>query len=261
MIHILKGMVRMYSIIPVQIFGLYAIYKLFFDTVPDWWAFATIIGYICIMMIGVSACYHRMLSHKGFTVHPTTKKIMLWFGAISCQGSPIFWVTIHRGYHHRYSDTDKDPHSPIHGFWHSYILWMFKIRDGDHNTKYVVDLLRDNDVILFHKYYNHILWFSNLVILLLSFDLWLYCIMLPAFLTFHSFAFQTSMSHSKKYGYKNSETRDDSVNVYWLWPVILGEAWHNNHHGDAMNPNYGGRHWWELDPTFWIIKLLRTDKN
>lgn len=258
---ILKGMVRMYSIVPVQIFGLYAIYKLFFDIVPDWWPFATLIGYICIMMIGVSACYHRLLSHKGFTVNSVVKKIMLWFAAISCQGSPIFWVTIHRGYHHRYSDTDKDPHSPIHGFWHSYILWMFKIRDGDHNIKYVVDLLRDNDVLFFHKYYNYILWISNLLILLISFDLWLYGVMLPAFLTFHSFAFQTSMNHSKKYGYRNSVTRDDSVNVLWLWPLILGEAWHNNHHEDAMNPNYGGRRWWELDPTFWIIQLLRTDKH
>lgn len=256
---ILKGMVRMYSIIPVQIFGLYAIYLILSNSAPNWWLVGTIVGYVCIMMIGVSACYHRLLSHKGFQVHPLVKKIMLWFSAISCQGSPIFWVTIHRGYHHRYSDTDKDPHSPLHGFWHSYMLWMFKIKDGDHNTKYVVDLLRDRDVVFFHKYYNYIIWISHILILLLSFKVWLYFVILPAFLTFHSFAFQTSMNHSKKYGYKNHETKDDSVNVIWLWPFIFGEAWHNNHHGDAMNPNYGSRRWWEIDPTYWIIQLLRVD--
>lgn len=255
----LTGMLRMYSIIPVQIFGIYAIYQILSDASPGWWFVGTILGYVCIMMIGVSACYHRLLSHKGFQVHAITKKIMLWFSAISCQGSPIFWVTIHRGYHHRYSDTDKDPHSPLHGFWHSYMSWMFKLKDGDHNTKYVVDLLRDKDVVFFHKYYNYIIWISHLAIMLISFDMWLYCVMLPAFLTFHNFAFQTSMTHSKAYGYRNYETRDNSRNVKWLWPFILGEAWHNNHHGDAMNPNYGGRHWWELDPTFWIIQLLRID--
>ena len=257
--NILKGLLRMYSIIPVQIFGLYALYLIFTSQISYWWLVGTVLGYFCIMILGVSACYHRMLSHKSFIVHPIMKKLMLWFCALSCQGSPIFWVTIHRGYHHRYSDTDKDPHSPIHGFWHSYILWMFKIKEGDHNIKYVVDLLKDNDVVFFHKYYNQIIWISHLCIALISFDLWLFTIMLPAFITLHSFALQTSLNHSKTYGYKNYETRDDSVNVIWLWPFILGEAWHNNHHGEAGNPNFGNRHWWEFDPTYYVIKLIRID--
>jgi len=255
--NMLKSILRMYSIIPVQIFGIYALYLIFTNEVSYWWLVGTLVGYVCIMIIGVSACYHRMLSHKSFTVHPAVKKIMLWFSALSCQGSPIFWVTIHRGYHHRYSDTDKDPHSPIHGFWHSYILWMFKIKEGDHNLKYVVDLLKDKDIIFFHKYYNHIIWISHLTLAFINFDFWIFTVMLPAFLTFHSFALQTSLNHSKKYGYKNYETRDDSVNVIWLWPFILGEAWHNNHHGEAGNANFGSRHWWEIDPTYHIIKLIR----
>ena len=256
--NILKGLLRMYSVIPVQLFGLYSLYLIATSQTPSWWWLLVLIGYVCIMMLGVSACYHRMLSHKGCTVHPYMKKLMLWFSALSCQGSPIFWVTIHRGYHHRFSDTEKDPHSPIHGFWHSYILWMFKIKEGDHNIKYVVDLLKDKDVVFFHKYYNQIIWISHITIAVISFEFWLFAVMLPAFLTLHSFALQTSLNHSKKYGYKNYETRDDSVNVIWLWPFILGEAWHNNHHGDAMNANFGHRNWWELDPTFLIIKLIRT---
>jgi stearoyl-CoA desaturase (delta-9 desaturase) len=262
MIEIIKNIFKMPNlwggVIPIQAFGFYAVCTVAAGTAPSWWWICTLIGYICIMMLGVSAGYHRMLSHKGFETNPFIKKLILWFAVISGQGSPIFWCMIHRGYHHRYSDQDKDPHTPDHGFWHSYIWWMFKIKEGDLSTKYIVDLLRDEDCVFFHKHYSKILWISHIALALISFDLWLYLMLLPAFITLHSFAIQTSMNHSKVYGYRNQETRDNSVNVTWLWPLILGEAWHNNHHADAKNPNYGKR-WWEMDPTYWLIKLIRTD--
>lgn len=34
------------------------------------------------------------------------------------------WVSIHRC-HHRYVDTERDPHSPIQGLWFSHIAWLF----------------------------------------------------------------------------------------------------------------------------------------
>jgi stearoyl-CoA desaturase (delta-9 desaturase) len=83
--------------------------------------------------------------------------------------------------------------------------------------------------------------------------------MFPAFISFHSYAINTSVNHYTKLGYKNYETKDDGVNVTWLFPVILGEAWHNNHHGDAGNYNFGGRNWWEFDPTRVLINLIRID--
>jgi stearoyl-CoA desaturase (delta-9 desaturase) len=77
------------------------------------------------------------------------------------------------------------------------------------------------------------------------------------FITLHCFLIQTCLTHIPALGYKNYPTADNSINSPWLFPIILGEAWHNNHHSDGRNPNYGGRHWWELDPTYWIIKLIR----
>lgn len=40
------------------------------------------------------------------------------------QGNPIDWVSTHR-YHHQYCDSDRDPHSPLDGFWFSHMNWMF----------------------------------------------------------------------------------------------------------------------------------------
>jgi stearoyl-CoA desaturase (delta-9 desaturase) len=57
-------------------------------------------------------------------------------------------------------------------------------------------------------------------------------------------------------GYRNYETKDQSRNNAWLWPIILGEAWHNNHHGDAKNYSTSNK-FWEIDPLSWVIKLIK----
>ena len=39
------------------------------------------------------------------------------------QGDPTEWVSSHR-YHHQHCDTEKDPHTPYEGFWHSHMGWL-----------------------------------------------------------------------------------------------------------------------------------------
>jgi fatty-acid desaturase len=252
-----KQFIATYTLIPMHILGIYSIYTIAMGNAPEYWLLATLVGYILFKMLGVGACYHRMLSHRSFTVNKITKYFSLWCGGVSGQGSPLFWVTVHRGYHHRWSDTDKDLHSPKHGFWHSYFLWLYTTDFDKLNYKTSVDLLRDKDVMFFHKYYNSILLISHLGIALINFDFYLYFLLLPCLISFHSFAVQTSVVHYPKLGYRNYNTKDDSVNVPWLFPISTGECWHNNHHGNAKNPNFGGVRWFEIDPTYWLIKLIR----
>lgn len=45
------------------------------------------------------------------------------FGAMSGQGPPVEWVSIHR-YHHLHCDTPLDPHSPYEGFWWAHMGWI-----------------------------------------------------------------------------------------------------------------------------------------
>ena len=40
------------------------------------------------------------------------------------QGHPIDWVSTHR-FHHQFTDSDRDPHSPMEGFWFSHVFWIF----------------------------------------------------------------------------------------------------------------------------------------
>jgi len=245
-------------VVPMQFLGLYVMYTIIVGNAPSWWWIATIVGYICFKMIGIALGYHRLFCHRGFTVHKFIKRVILYFGILGGQGSPIMWVAVHRGYHHRYADTNKDLHSPRDGIWHSYMGWMFKYTTV--NIRSALDLTRDPDMLFAHKHYVRIIYVTHIVLALVSLQLWMYLLMLPMFITLHCFLLQTCFTHIPKLGYKNYKIIDDSVNVPFLFPIILGEAWHNNHHGDARNPNYGGRQWWELDPTFWIIKLIRINK-
>jgi len=244
-------------ILPMQVFGLYAIYTLLSGSAPTWWWAATLLGYVCFKMIGIAAGYHRLFCHRGFTVNLFVKRIILFFGILGGQGSPIMWIAIHRGYHHRHADTPKDLHSPNDGLWHSYMGWMFKYPTI--SIRAALDLTRDPDMLKAHKYYVPVIYITHIVAALISVDLWLYLFMLPMFITLHCFLMQTCFTHLPVLGYRNYNTKDNSINSPWLFPIILGEAWHNNHHSEARNPKYG-RRWWELDPTYWIISLIRTDK-
>lgn len=252
----LNQILTMYCVVPIYIIGCYSIFKIFYsDPLENWWIYS-IIGYVCMMMLGIAGCYHRMLSHRGYSTHRIIKIVMLWFAAIAGQGSPVFWVGIHRGYHHRNTDCDKDPHSPIHGFWHSYILWMFKFDYSKMNIKLIPDIIKDKDCMFFHRHYAKVFFGSHLCLSLINFDIWLFLFALPAFLTLHANGINTSLNHYEFMGYKNYLLKDRSVNSLFLFPFIQGEAWHNNHHGDPRNINYGKK-WWEIDPTYWIIKIIR----
>jgi stearoyl-CoA desaturase (delta-9 desaturase) len=48
---------------------------------------------------------------------------------------------------------------------------------------------------------------------------------------------------------------DDSCNNWLLAVFTMGEGWHNNHHAYQSSARQGFR-WWEIDPTFYILKVL-----
>jgi fatty-acid desaturase len=242
-------------ILPVQILGLYPLYLLISGDAVSWWWCAFLPGYICLFTLGISAGYHRLISHKAFTTSTFFKRAILFFGILSGQGSPITWVAIHRGYHHKYSDTDKDLHSPMHGFWHSYITWMFKTPKI--GLRSVGDLQRDTDIIFAHKNFVSIFFITNIIVACIDINLWMYLLLLPAWVAFQTISITTSFNHIECFGYKNKNCDDTSVNCVWLWPLIFGDAWHNNHHMAPKSANMRVR-WWELDPTYWLIKLIKT---
>ncbi|GKD07480.1 fatty acid desaturase, type 1 protein [Tanacetum coccineum] len=74
--------------------------------------------------LGVTIGYHRLLTHKSFKIPKWLKYIIVYCGAQSGEGEPIYWVSVHKN-HHKYVDTEKDPHTPKEGFWFSHMGWLF----------------------------------------------------------------------------------------------------------------------------------------
>jgi stearoyl-CoA desaturase (delta-9 desaturase) len=62
-----------------------------------------------------------------------------------------------------------------------------------------------------------------------------------------------SLSHL--FGKRRYETSDDSRNNWALALLTTGEGWHNNHHHYQSSANQGFR-WWEIDVTFYVLRLL-----
>jgi stearoyl-CoA desaturase (delta-9 desaturase) len=62
-----------------------------------------------------------------------------------------------------------------------------------------------------------------------------------------------SLSHT--WGGRRYVTTDTSRNNFVLALITLGEGWHNNHHRFQSSAR-NGFFWWELDITYYTLKLL-----
>ncbi|MGH7783317.1 MAG: acyl-CoA desaturase, partial [Candidatus Binatia bacterium] len=70
---------------------------------------------------------------------------------------------------------------------------------------------------------------------------------------FHATASINSLAHL--IGRQRYDTGDYSRNNFLLALVTLGEGWHNNHH-QHMGCVRQGFYWWEVDLTYYVLKLL-----
>ena len=57
------------------------------------------------------------------------------------------------------------------------------------------------------------------------------------------------------WGKRRYATGDDSRNNWALALITTGEGWHNNHHHYQSSANQGF-HWWEIDVTYYVLRLL-----
>ena len=121
----------------------------------DWTASTIAISlfvYISIML-GITMGYHRYYSHKAFKMPKWIEYYLLFFAHIAMFGPAITWVANHRE-HHKYVDTEKDPHSPHYRGWLMAYAGQVLI---DIDFKLVRDLLKDNLHRMQVKYYWHVI--------------------------------------------------------------------------------------------------------
>ena len=243
-----------FSFVPFMILGILTIGLLLSSIIPLTYLIFTVLGWTLIAGLGVAVGYHRIFSHNTHPNIPLWKEnIILFFGTLSGQGSSITWTAIHRGYHHRYSDTDKDLHSPKHGVYHAFFGWATKITENNSiNLKYASNLLRKSNHIWFHSHQMKILWIVPIAIALIDWKLSLTLICLPTSIALLQDNLVNVFGHIKGViGYRNFDTSDNSYNNIFFGYLGWGQGWHNNHHHEPKSFDFGksiSGKWWEWDP-------------
>ncbi|ONI13549.1 hypothetical protein PRUPE_4G229600 [Prunus persica] len=211
----------------------------------NWRAFWVAMALSLLTGLGETLSYHRNLAHRSFTLPKWLEYSFAYCGVLSLQGSPIEWVSTHR-FHHQFTDTEKDPHSPIKGFWHSHMGWIFdsSCRFGQKfavwgGLKNVEDLKKQ----LFYRFLRH----TNLLHSVLlggllyaagGFSFLVWGMGLRMVLIFHGTFLVNSAGHM------------------WVTLLTFGEGWHNNHHAFEYSARQG-LEWWQFDFTWYIIKFLQ----
>jgi hypothetical protein len=169
-----------------------------------------------------------------------------------CEGSSIFWVAVHRGYHHPHADTDKDVHSPVtKSIWISFFGWTVNERAKDISVKYSIDLIRKPNHVWFNNHVFKILWLVPICVALIDWKLSLVGVCLATGLGLLQDNLVNIFGHKKGLiGYRNFDTRDNSNNNFILGYLGWGQGWHNNHHHSPRMFDFGSGmsgKWWEID--------------
>lgn len=212
----------------------------------------SVVFFYVFSILGVSLTLHRFYSHKNFEFkNEFLRKAFTLIALLSGRGSPLGWVYIHR-LHHRSADTDDDPHGPkTIGFK----IFGFKPKGADEKMQvFLVKEMMTKEHLFMHNYYLGFIIAYALILGLVNFE-WLYfSYALPLLMVQFSQNCFNYFAH--KYGYRNHDTRDDSTNNAWLWPLIMGDAWHNNHHKNLAKFSTK-ENWWEFDPVVAIAGVLK----
>jgi stearoyl-CoA desaturase (delta-9 desaturase) len=193
-----------------------------------------------------------MLTHRSFQPHPVVKFIFLVLGSMAVEGPALEWAATHIK-HHAHSDREGDPHSPVEGFWHAHMGWMFNRSFADPNV-YCRNLVKDPIVIFVSRTF--IFWVILSLAIPFAIGGWtglLWGGLVRIFITHHITWSVNSVCHT--FGKREFDTRDQSRNEWIVGLLGLGEGWHNNHHAFPRSA-FHGLHWWQFDLSGYVIWTL-----
>jgi stearoyl-CoA desaturase (delta-9 desaturase) len=193
--------------------------------------------------------------------------IFAFIGASAAQRGPLWWAAHHR-HHHRVSDSEKDPHSPKHkGFLNSHCLWF--LTDANFATRHerVKDLMKYPELVWLDRFD----WIAPVTLAFAVYgfgaylesnypalntsagQVFIWGFVVSTIVLYHATYTINSLAHA--FGSRRFATKDDSRNNWLLALLTLGEGWHNNHHYYCGTVRQGFK-WWEIDITFYLLKIM-----
>jgi stearoyl-CoA desaturase (delta-9 desaturase) len=209
---------------------------------------------------------HRYGAHRMFTMTPGWERFFHLCTYV-CQGSsylnPRGYAILHR-MHHAYSDTEKDPHSPVVA--KNFFTMMNRTRDiyrGINRHTFPVEPRFEGGYPTWplldrygSRWMSSVFWGTAYILFYFAFaTAWWHFLLLP----FHFFmgpvhgAIVNWFGHWM--GYRNFDSKDDSRNTLPFDFVTCGELFQNNHHTYGSRPNFAVRRF-EIDPAWTVIRVF-----
>jgi stearoyl-CoA desaturase (Delta-9 desaturase) len=233
-------------------------------------ALSFFIGHWYLSLFSQTFFLHRYSAHKMFTMNKFWEKFFYLLTYIS-QGSsylnPRAYAVLHR-MHHAFSDTEKDPHSPHHTENVFTMMWKTKdIYNALLNYKFKIEERFEKDLPEWRfidkigdAWISRLAWGTGYVVFYILgyfyFDIhWAFFFLLPIHFLMGPIHGAIVNWSGHKYGYQNFNNNDESKNSLLFDFFMMGELFQNNHHKHPMSINFAKK-WFEIDPTYPVIKLL-----
>ncbi len=219
-----------------------------------WIDVALCVGLYWLRMFGITAGYHRYFAHRAYRTSRLVQLVLAWIGASATQKGPLWWASWHR-VHHRWSDLPRDVHSPHQrGMLYAHVGWIVGSDHDATDLSLIPDYARYPELRWINRYF----WVSPLSLALacLAVDGWrgvIWGYVISTVVLWHGTFTINSLAHT--WGSRRYETTDTSRNNPWLAIITMGEGWHNNHH-HYMNSVKQGFFWWEIDASYYVLRLL-----
>ncbi|XP_014279957.1 acyl-CoA Delta-9 desaturase [Halyomorpha halys] len=230
--------INVISIFFIHIYAVYVTltyYRQLTVTLFLWGAYTCLLG-----GLGVTGGAHRLWSHKSYKAKLPFRIFLLFCFTLSGQNSIYDWVRDHR-VHHKFSETDADPHNVKRGFFFAHVGWLMMRKHPEVYEKgKTIDMSDiDNDPLLaFHRNYfiplKIIIAFIIPTIIppLVWGESWkmtflMVCVVKYVFLLNSTWSVN-SAAHI--WGNKPFDKSIKPAENIWVSLWALGEGWHNYHH-------------------------------
>lgn len=206
-----------------------------------WWWLLALGMYTLCGGIGTVVTMHRLLCHKTFRTGKAFRYVTTFFGSMGSLLSPLEWVAQHVA-HHRFTDTDKDPHSPVRMGWKA----MFFVYHS--KTQSTVSVMRLGKERFMRALHSHFYWIlaSYIAVLFMigGTKLAVFAWALPCLATLWGQVIAV-MVHDE----------NGATNGNWFTRLVtFNEAKHRYHHENPGDITQDGI-------IYWFIQLVRTDKG
>ncbi|XP_049820262.1 acyl-CoA Delta-9 desaturase-like isoform X2 [Aethina tumida] len=226
------------AFIYLHTFGLYGLYLLFngcqLKTV--YWVLAVII----LSGQGITVGAHRLWAHRTYKAKLPLRIILAFLQTMAFQNHIYEWVRDHR-VHHKFTDTDADPHNAKRGFFFSHMGWLMLKKHKDVFIKgKTVDLsdLEADPVVMFQKKFYLVL-------------MPIVCFVFPAFIPWYYwgenwwYAWYTAVIFRYTLCLNGTWLVNSAAHIWGTRPydksikptenrfvafMAFGEGWHNYHH-------------------------------